>query len=104
VYRIRWNGSNWVDKVTIHTAANDCPAALGHTHNGTRVRAYFATTSSGLMMAANASGWIPQALDSTKAVRRLSAVARNSTTDIVYGSAPTEIDANTGRLYLFEVP
>src|SRR5687767_13978338 len=28
VYRIRWNGSNWVDKVTIHTAANDCPAAL----------------------------------------------------------------------------
>jgi hypothetical protein len=104
VYRIRWNGSNWVDKVTIHTAANDCPAALGHSHNGTRVRAYFATTGSGLMMAENTSSWIPQALDSTKAVRRLSAVARNSTTDIVYGSAPTEIDANTGRLYLFEVP
>ena len=54
------------------------------------------------MMAENTSSWIPQALDSTKAVRRLSAVARNSTTDIVYGSAPTEIDA--GRLYLFEVP
>jgi hypothetical protein len=68
------------------------------------VRAYFATTGSGLMMAENTSSWIPQALDSTKAVRRLSAVARNSTTDIVYGSAPTEIDANTGRLYLFEVP
>jgi hypothetical protein len=104
VYRIRWNGSNWVDKVTVHTAANDSPAALGHTHNGTRVRAYFTTTSGGVMMAENTSGWVPQALDSTKAVRRISVVPRTSTTDVVYGSAPTEIDANTGRLYLFEVP
>lgn len=104
VYRIRWNGSAWVDKVKIYTAANDCPAALGHTHNGTRVRAYFTTTSGGLMLAENTSGWIPQALDSTKAVRRISTVARDSTTDVVYGAAPTEIDANTGRLYLFEVP
>jgi hypothetical protein len=39
------------------------------------VRAYFTTTSGGLMMAENTSGWIPQALDSTKAVRRLSAGA-----------------------------
>lgn len=104
VYRLRWNGSSWVDKVKIYTAANDCPAALGQTHNGTRVRAYFTTTSAGLMLAENTSGWIPQALDSTKAVRRISVVPRNSTTDIVYAAAPTEIDANTGRLYLFEVP
>jgi hypothetical protein len=57
----------------------------------------------GELMAENTSGWIPQALDPTKAVQRISALARNSTTDIVYGAAPTEIDANTGRLYLFEV-
>ena len=56
------------------------------------------------MLADNTSGWIPQALDSSKAVRRISVVPRTATTDVVYGSAPTEIDANTGRLYLFEVP
>jgi hypothetical protein len=36
------------------------------------VRAYFTTMSGGLMLAENTSGWIPQALDSTKAVQRIS--------------------------------
>ena len=89
----------------IYNAANDCPAALGHTHNGTRVRAYFTTTSSGLddrrrtlRAGSRRRSTRPRPCDGSPSV------PRNSTTDIVYGAAPTEIDANTGRLYLFEVP
>lgn len=103
VYRVRWNGSEWVDRVQIYTADHDVPAALGQSHNGTRVRTYFATTGGGLMVAQNTDSWIPQALDPSKAVRRLSAVALNSSTDIVYACAPTDIDANTGSVYIFNI-
>ena len=92
--------ATWVDKVKIYTAANDCPAALGQTHNGTRVRAYFATTGGGLMVAENTDSWIPQALDPSKAVRRISVVPRIRRRMWSTRAAPTEIDANSGQALL----
>ncbi len=103
VYRIRWNGSAWVDRVKVYTANNDVPAALGHTHNGTRVRAYFATIGAGVMAAENTQNWLPRALAPAEPIQRISVVPRSGSEDVVYGAAPTEIDPNRGRLYLLDV-
>ncbi len=103
IYRIRWNGSAWSDKVKIYTAASNVSAAVETTHNGTRARVYFTIAGVGLV-GAESPGWAVRTLAPAQpAISRISAVLKSATDDMVYGAAPTEIDADRGRVYVIDV-
>lgn len=103
IYRLRWNGSAWSDKVKIYTATDNVPAAVETTHNGTRARVYFTVEGQGLM-GAESPGWVVKQLAPAQSgVTRISTVRRDATTDVIYGAWPTEIDSARGRVYIFDV-
>lgn len=100
VWRVRWNGSAWSHE-KVYAASNDVPAGLGLTRNATNVRVYFATLGGGMQRALKTSTtpWAITALAPGKAIQRVNAAPLNDTTDILYGGAPTDVDANTGSVY-----
>lgn len=104
-YRMRSSGSTWVDKVKVYTAtkANGTNASIDTTHNGTRVRVYLPVSGLGVIALDKADGWIPHQITPGKAISRTIVYPLDDNTDIVYGAAPTDIDANTGSLYIVEV-
>ncbi len=103
VYRIRWNGSAWSDKVKIYTASNNVPAAVETTHNGTRARVYFTVSGVGLM-AAESPGWAVRPVATGQpGVSRISGILTGITQDVIYAAAPTQIDANRGRVYIMTI-
>jgi len=103
IYRLRWNGSAWADKVKVFTATDNVPAAVETTHNGTRARVYFTVSGVGLM-GAESPGYVPYPLATGQpGVSRISGVLKTSTEDVIYAAAPTEIDADRGRLYVITV-
>jgi hypothetical protein len=101
VWRIRWNGSAWVDKEKLYAASNDVPAGLGLTRNATRVRVYFTTDSGGLQRAMRTSTtpWVTTALAPGRDIERVNVTPIDDATDLIYGGAPTDVDANTGSVY-----
>lgn len=101
VWRVRWNGSGWIDREKIYAASNDVPAGLGLTRSATLVRLYFATFGGGMQRATKTgtTSWTITALAPGKAIQRVNVAPLNATTDIIYGGAPTDIDANTGSVY-----
>lgn len=102
VYRVRWNGA-WVDRVKIYTANNDVPAAVETTHNGTRARVYFTVLGSGLMAAESPTWAVRQVAPAQSSVTRISGILKSTTEDVIYAAAPTEIDANRGRLHVISI-
>ncbi|WP_051651047.1 BNR-4 repeat-containing protein [Brevundimonas bacteroides] len=103
VYRIRWNGTAWADRTKIYTANNNVSAAIETTHNGTRARVYWTVAGVGLM-AAESPSWTPVAIATGQpGVSRISGVLASSTEDVIYATAPQEIDANRGSLYVVRV-
>ncbi|TQV70547.1 hypothetical protein FKG94_21225 [Exilibacterium tricleocarpae] len=98
VYRIRWNGSAWVDKELLFDDT-DTIAALGHTHNGSRVRAYYVTGDKHLRVAEKSAGvWTHYTLSNTDSIERIGVVPFG-TDDLIYASAPTAKNANSGNLF-----
>ncbi|WP_339725639.1 BNR-4 repeat-containing protein [uncultured Paraglaciecola sp.] len=100
VFRIRWNGTNWVDKTNLYNI-QDTIAALGHTIVGDRVRAYFVSNDKQLHVAEKIGGgdWNTYTLSSDKAIERVNVKVKNSDEDVVYATAPTSISASSGKLY-----
>lgn len=103
IYRIRWNGTSWADRTRIYTANDDVSAAIETTHNGTRARVYWTVAGVGLM-AAESPAYTPVAIATGQpAVSRISGVLASASEDVLYATAPQEIDANRGRLYVVRV-
>ena len=103
VYRLRWNSSAWADKVKVFTATDNVPATLVTTHTGTRARVYFTVSGTGVM-GAESPNFTPSAIATGQAaVTRISGVLVSSNEDVIYASAPQEISADSGRLYVMRV-
>ncbi|MEP1444549.1 MAG: BNR-4 repeat-containing protein [Paraglaciecola sp.] len=100
VFRIRWNGSNWVDKTNIYNT-QDTIAALGHTIVGDRVRAYFVSNDKQLHVSQKIAGgdWDTYTLSGDKAIERVNVKVKSSDEDVVYASAPTSVSSSSGKLY-----
>ncbi|MDO6566513.1 BNR-4 repeat-containing protein [Alteromonas sp. 1_MG-2023] len=104
VFRIRWNGTSWVDKTSIYSA-QETIAALGHTIVGNRVRAYFVSNDKQLYVAekTGSSAWASYILSNDKSIERVNVKVKETNEDIVYASAPTSVSSNSGKLYAFFV-
>jgi hypothetical protein len=100
VFRIRWNGSSWVDKTSLFSA-QDTIAALGHTIVNDRVRTYFVSNGKQLKIAEKigSGAWTTYIIASDKPIERINVKVKDPTTDVIYATAPTEIDSNSGKLY-----
>lgn len=100
VFRIRWNGTSWVDKTSIYNA-QETIAALGHTIVGNRVRAYFVSNDKQLHVAEKTGGgaWASYILSNDKSIERVNVKVKETNEDIVYASAPTSVSSNSGKLY-----
>jgi hypothetical protein len=77
------------------------PAGLGLTRTATRIRIYFATDSGGLQCAVRTATtpWVTTALAQRKDIERVNVTPIDDATDLIYGGAPTDVDANTGSVY-----
>ncbi len=103
VWRVRWNGSTWIDREKVYTATNDVPAGLGLTRTTAQVNIYFANAGGAQRaVKTGAMPWTITGLTPGKAVKRVNVAPLNATTDIVYAAAPTDVDANTGSVYWVE--
>jgi hypothetical protein len=73
------------------------------THNGTRARVYFTVSGVGLM-AAESPGWAVRPVATGQpGVSRISGILTSTTQDVIYAAAPTQIDANRGRVYIMTI-
>lgn len=100
IFRIRWNGTGWVDKTSIYSA-QETIAALGHTIVGDRVRAYYVSNDKHLHVTEKTGGgeWVTYTLSNDKSIERVNVKVVDSDEDIVYASAPTSVNSNSGKLY-----
>jgi hypothetical protein len=104
VYRARWTGSAW-SKETVYNGGATF-AALDTSQTAVSVRVYFSKNlGSGSVEAvvaernSSTTTWTPTVLASGKKVQRLGVFTRPNGTDVLYLSAPTQLNATTGELY-----
>jgi len=104
LFRTRWNGFEWVQRTLLYNAS-DTIAGLGHTHDGSTSRSFFVTGDKQLKVAEIQAGGSLQIFDLAvgEPIERIAAIERSDGVDIVYATAPREIDDNNGRLYYLEV-
>jgi hypothetical protein len=94
VKRARWTGTAWALE-TLYAGSYDTYAALGLTHDGSTVRAYYVKkTPAGLERLHVAersatSAWAETALNGSTPIERISVVRRGDGTDVLYLSAPS---------------
>lgn len=104
IFRVRWNGSQWVDKTSLYSS-QDTIAALGHTIVNDRVRAYFVNNNKQLLVAEKTAGgnWYTHVLSKDKSIERINVKVKNNVEDIVYASAPTSQTSQSGQLFYLSV-